>query len=284
MLVTIIILFFRIKIGFSRRRSRPYPEEELAQYQEPDLRKRKDHLSKHELEFYPIVPFSPSNVHSKKKSKLKNSVVDRHNSNLNSGPGSSPESFSLSVNFDIANRKSASSSILKCPSSDDHVLKVKEINDAQTHDYDCLICFEVIDIGDSIREIPCNHIFHLNCLDTWLKSRSVYCPTCRFNLHVDSSNFSPNFANTNSLTLPAATHNSDIDNSNSFIGYNNSTSDTNSMSNVEISSSSINSMSNAQINSSIINVASSTKTNGNIASNMDSILINDTSIINTVKH
>ncbi|OMJ26538.1 Receptor homology region, transmembrane domain- and RING domain-containing protein 1 [Smittium culicis] len=283
MLVTIIILLFRIKIGLGRRRSRPYSEEELAQYQEPDLRKRKDHLSKQELEFYPIIPFKPSSKLSKKKSKLKNSIVDHHSLNLNSEPGSSPESLSLSGNFDIVHRKSTSSSIIKSPSSSDHALNVKDINDSTSHDYDCLICFEVIDVGDSIREIPCNHIFHLNCLDTWLESRSVYCPTCRFNLHVDTSNFSPNLANSNSLTLPSATNNSDIDTTNGFIGYNDSTSDTNDMSYVEISSSSMNRMSNAQINSSITNVTINTKADGNITNNIDNTQTNSTSTSNTMK-
>ncbi|PVZ97685.1 hypothetical protein BB558_006355 [Smittium angustum] len=47
---------------------------------------------------------------------------------------------------------------------------------------DCSICFDEISGIDQVRKIPCNHIYHKNCLDTWLTTRSTVCPSCRFNL------------------------------------------------------------------------------------------------------
>ncbi|OMJ30206.1 Receptor homology region, transmembrane domain- and RING domain-containing protein 4 [Smittium culicis] len=48
--------------------------------------------------------------------------------------------------------------------------------------YICAICLDYIKMSDKIRSIPCNHIFHLKCLDLWLKERSTTCPSCRFDL------------------------------------------------------------------------------------------------------
>ncbi|OLY79039.1 E3 ubiquitin-protein ligase SDIR1 [Smittium mucronatum] len=47
--------------------------------------------------------------------------------------------------------------------------------------YDCTICFDSIQAGDDVRDIPCQHIFHSGCLDTWLTTRTGFCPTCRYN-------------------------------------------------------------------------------------------------------
>ncbi|OMJ20580.1 RING-H2 finger protein ATL32 [Smittium culicis] len=48
---------------------------------------------------------------------------------------------------------------------------------------ECLICLENIKEEELIRKIPCNHYFHLECMDTWVKTCAGICPTCRFNLH-----------------------------------------------------------------------------------------------------
>lgn len=42
---------------------------------------------------------------------------------------------------------------------------------------ECIICMEEIDIGETIRYLPCAHLFHKNCVDTWLM-RNLSCPTC----------------------------------------------------------------------------------------------------------
>jgi len=43
----------------------------------------------------------------------------------------------------------------------------------------CHICLEDFAEGDSLRALPCNHFFHINCVDAWLKQKSSSCPTCR---------------------------------------------------------------------------------------------------------
>ncbi|EXB51374.1 E3 ubiquitin-protein ligase ATL76 [Morus notabilis] len=44
---------------------------------------------------------------------------------------------------------------------------------------ECVICLEDLEDGESCQVWPvCNHIFHTNCIDHWLKNRHT-CPVCR---------------------------------------------------------------------------------------------------------
>ncbi|KAG6571657.1 E3 ubiquitin-protein ligase, partial [Cucurbita argyrosperma subsp. sororia] len=53
---------------------------------------------------------------------------------------------------------------------------------------DCSVCLSEFQEDDSLRLLPkCSHAFHLQCIDTWLKSHSN-CPLCRANIvSVDAS-------------------------------------------------------------------------------------------------
>lgn len=42
----------------------------------------------------------------------------------------------------------------------------------------CSICLEEFATDDSVRTLPCLHIFHLSCVDTWL-STNASCPVCK---------------------------------------------------------------------------------------------------------
>lgn len=42
----------------------------------------------------------------------------------------------------------------------------------------CQICLEDFGEGDTLRTLPCFHLFHAACVDQWLKGNGV-CPTCR---------------------------------------------------------------------------------------------------------
>ncbi|XP_051226848.1 RING-H2 finger protein ATL74-like [Lolium perenne] len=43
----------------------------------------------------------------------------------------------------------------------------------------CVICLGLVQVGELVRRLPaCNHIFHADCIDMWLRSHST-CPICR---------------------------------------------------------------------------------------------------------
>ncbi|KAF8390388.1 hypothetical protein HHK36_024914 [Tetracentron sinense] len=44
---------------------------------------------------------------------------------------------------------------------------------------DCAVCLENFNMGDKCRLLPiCNHIFHAQCVDSWLLKKPI-CPICR---------------------------------------------------------------------------------------------------------
>ena len=42
---------------------------------------------------------------------------------------------------------------------------------------ECAICMTDAEVGETVRYLPCTHMFHKVCVDTWLM-RSLTCPTC----------------------------------------------------------------------------------------------------------
>ena len=45
----------------------------------------------------------------------------------------------------------------------------------------CCICQNDCQLGEVIRQLPCQHGFHLNCIDTWLCDNRC-CPLCKSTL------------------------------------------------------------------------------------------------------
>ena len=47
----------------------------------------------------------------------------------------------------------------------------------------CTICQDHMVSGELVRKLSiCEHEFHRSCIDNWLLQRSVYCPTCRYDI------------------------------------------------------------------------------------------------------
>jgi hypothetical protein len=43
----------------------------------------------------------------------------------------------------------------------------------------CLICFDNLEIGQEIIELPCIHIYHSNCINEYLTKYNYKCPCCK---------------------------------------------------------------------------------------------------------
>ena len=43
---------------------------------------------------------------------------------------------------------------------------------------ECVICLEDFVDGEELRVLPCNHAFHVACIDEWLLERPL-CPLCK---------------------------------------------------------------------------------------------------------
>lgn len=52
------------------------------------------------------------------------------------------------------------------------------IEELDTNSDNCAICWEKM---DSARKLPCGHLFHNGCLQSWMEQEPS-CPTCRLSL------------------------------------------------------------------------------------------------------
>ena len=43
----------------------------------------------------------------------------------------------------------------------------------------CSICLEELADGETLRELPCSHLYHMECVDKWLTTKSSQCPLCK---------------------------------------------------------------------------------------------------------
>ena len=59
----------------------------------------------------------------------------------------------------------------------------------------CCICLSRYADADELRELPCSHFFHTECVDKWLKINAC-CPLCKFEISNSNEN-SPSAADSN---------------------------------------------------------------------------------------
>ncbi|XP_030631655.1 E3 ubiquitin-protein ligase RNF126 isoform X2 [Chanos chanos] len=77
---------------------------------------------------------------------------------------------------------------------------------------ECPVCKEDYSEGESVRQLPCNHLFHNDCIVPWLEQHDT-CPVCRKSLSgqntatdppgLSGMNFSPSSSSSSSSSSPS---------------------------------------------------------------------------------
>ena len=65
--------------------------------------------------------------------------------------------------------------------------QIDDINKLEEDKKNCVICMEDFKNGDKSTNLPCLHMFHTNCIQSWLKTQNT-CPICKFELTQDNIN------------------------------------------------------------------------------------------------
>jgi hypothetical protein len=58
---------------------------------------------------------------------------------------------------------------------------------SERHD-ECCVCKVNFEAGEQVKELPCVHVFHPECVDRWLQQRN-FCPMCRYELSTDDADY-----------------------------------------------------------------------------------------------
>ena len=130
-----------------------------------------------EVEMATIIPSSGDN-------ETRTSFREEPNKEgLNNEPNSRP-SLELKRPEVAASKTATTTTAATSPQADEDRLELQRqaLISAQTA---CVICLDDFIPGSSIiRELPCHHIFHAKCIDTFLTRSSSLCPLCKRDLLV----------------------------------------------------------------------------------------------------
>lgn len=62
---------------------------------------------------------------------------------------------------------------------------------------ECAICLSEYEEGDKVKEMPCKHAFHVDCIGKWL-GISNFCPVCKYELRTDNEEYEKSKKQSNS--------------------------------------------------------------------------------------
>ncbi|XP_016470257.1 E3 ubiquitin-protein ligase RZF1-like [Nicotiana tabacum] len=75
------------------------------------------------------------------------------------------------------------------PSSDIDALPKVVLTDTHlANDSVCPVCKDEFEIGREVRELPCKHFYHSECIFPWLENHNT-CPVCRYQLQGFTNNY-----------------------------------------------------------------------------------------------
>ncbi len=62
---------------------------------------------------------------------------------------------------------------------------ITEKKESEGQENNCIICIGDFEIGDKVTSLPCLHVFHTECIKSWLQSKN-HCPICKYNITEES--------------------------------------------------------------------------------------------------
>lgn len=65
--------------------------------------------------------------------------------------------------------------------------QIDDVSKLDSEKKNCLICLEDFKNGDKATVLPCIHLFHTPCIQSWLKTQNC-CPICKYKLTADNLN------------------------------------------------------------------------------------------------
>lgn len=82
------------------------------------------------------------------------------------------------LNFDMYNMEDVKTTL---PIED---FEKYPVHTANQHEYDkeCYICLDKYIKNEELTTLPCNHVFHKHCIQTWLCKEHITCPVCRVDI------------------------------------------------------------------------------------------------------
>ena len=91
--------------------------------------------------------------------------------------GFDDENFDDDDDFDLMPKIGLNKEIL----DNMEISKIKNVEKLDNDKKKCTICLEDYVNGDDSIALPCIHIFHANCIKTWLKNQNT-CPICKYEI------------------------------------------------------------------------------------------------------
>ncbi|XP_074664453.1 E3 ubiquitin-protein ligase RNF126 isoform X1 [Strix aluco] len=106
------------------------------------------------------------------------------------------------------------------PADKEKIQALPTVQIAQEHvdsGLECPVCKEDYTVGENVRQLPCNHLFHNSCIVPWLEQHDT-CPVCRKSLSGQNTatnppgltgmNFSPSSSSSSSSSSSPSNENS----------------------------------------------------------------------------
>ncbi|XP_012259068.2 E3 ubiquitin-protein ligase RNF181-like [Athalia rosae] len=74
------------------------------------------------------------------------------------------------------------------PASKESISELKDVRLSDEESEQCPVCLKPFDAESLIKQMPCKHSFHKECITPWLEKTNS-CPLCRYELPTDDEDY-----------------------------------------------------------------------------------------------